>query len=429
MATWLSRIRAKLRARLWVIPAAASVAAIAVAKGLVMVDGHIGQQRQAWFLFGGQAENARELLSTIASSMMTFTALAFSITILGLQLASAQFSPRVLGTFLEDRKTQVAIASFVGTFVFSMTLLPEVRTATAAQSDFVPALSIFCAFLLVLTSVGVFIHYIDHMAHSVRAIAIIKRVAAETRESLLRTLPENAVSSGERTPALPDENAASVVAHDGLPGVLAEVDEKALLEAAQRFSAVIAVVPMPGDFVPRGAPLLRVWSAAGADSDLLRRAVVIEKERTAHQDPSFGFRQLVDIADRALSPGVNDPTTAVQVLDELHDLLRALGSRPFASPLRLDAAGVLRLILPRPGWDAYVRLALDEIRQYGGRSVQVLRRMRALILDCITTVPDDRRASLEEQLRLLDEATDREVPPAERSHAHRPNAQGQGGAG
>lgn len=403
MTRGLSRLRQRLRARLWFWPGIAAIVAFVAARVLAGVDRMIGWQRDTWYLFGGSAESARALLSTVSSSMMTFTGLVFSITILVLQLASAQFSPRVLRTFLEDRNSQLAMAAFVGTFVYALALLPVVRGSEQEAAAFVPGLALFVAFALVLFSVGVFVRYIDHMAHSIRAVSLIKRVSADARGAIETMYPDELPGDPEHDVGKPSAP-AETLAHAGRAGVLAAVDENALMAAACAADSVVALIPSPGDFVPHGAPLARIW---GGDEQLIaaiRAAVSIESERTAHQDPSFGFRQLVDIAERALSPGVNDPSTAVQVLDELHDLLRWLATRSFPSPYGCDPQGRLRVILPRPDWDAYVNLALDEILHYGAGSLQIGARVRRLLADCRTVAPPARRGALDRQLARLDAA-------------------------
>ena len=395
----------QLRTNLWTAPALAVLVALGLAQVLASVDRRIDQDREAWFLFGGGVESAREMLSTLASSMLTFTGLVFSITILVLQQASNQYSSRVLRTFLEDHLTRFSMGVFVGSYVYATVLLPELREGTAHKADFVPALSIFVAFLLSLLSVGVFVRYIHHMAHSIRAVHVVVRVADETRKAMEALFPEGTLHDEPSSEApLPRGAPDQVFPHDRPPGVVASVDAHALLEHARAHGVVIALVPRVGDFVPRGAPLFRVWGRARLQLETLRMKVVVAKERTPHQDIPFGFRQLVDVAERALSPGINDPTTAVQALDQIHDLLRTLVARPFPAETLRDAEGQLRLILPQPTWDGLVRLGLDEIREYGTGSIQVSRRLRALLEDLLTVAPASRRGVLEEQLRLLTKA-------------------------
>lgn len=421
------RVLGAIRSKLWLIPGVTALGAFVAVRALVAVDHALQGDREAWFLFGGTTDGAREVVSTIASAMMTFTGLVFSITILVLQLASGQFSPRVLRTFLEDRNTHVTMATFVGTFVFAIALLPAIRSSTDDAGEFVPALSVFVVFLLVLASVGVFIQYIHHIAHSIRAVTIIKRVATETREAIENMYPEGAADHVGAPIAWRPTTAPRVITHRGTAGVLAAVEDEALLRLAHEADAVIEVVPMVGDFVVTGGVIVRCWPAEARELACAADALTIQAERTPHQDPMFGFRQLVDIAERALSPGINDPSTAVQALDEIHDLLRRLVTRGFPSPVRIDREGTPRLVLPRPGWDAYVHLALDEIRQYGAGSIQIARRLRALLDDCLAVAPPDRRPPLEEQRALLDRTVTREQPdPRERAIARQPSMQGHG---
>jgi uncharacterized membrane protein len=418
-------LREYLRTSLWLVPLAAVLVAIGFARVSLRVDQRIAQHQEAWYLFSGQADSARELLSTIASSLMTFTGVVFSITILVLQIASSQFSPRVLRTFMEDRFTRFSMGMFVGSFTYAMVLLPEVRESTDQHPAFVPSLSIFVAFVLVLLSVGVFVRYIHHMAHSIRAVHVIHRVADETRHSLVRMYPEQA-GDPVAPVSVPREPPDQEFPHDQPPGVVMAIEEAELLALACEHDVLIALVPMVGDFLPRGAPLFKVWGKGRLSLEELRGCVVVGEERTPHQDPAFGFRQLVDVAERALSPAINDPTTAVQALDQLHDLLRALATRPFPDPIRVDSSGRLRLILPRPDWEGFVRLGLDEIREYGEGSIQVARRLRALLLDLISVAPEDRRAVLQEQLTLLDASTRRGFhTKAERQSARSASTQGQ----
>lgn len=411
---------------MWVAPALAATCAVAVAKLLPPIERGTVRERGTWFLFSGQADSARELLSTIASSMMTFTGLVFSITILVLQLASSQFSPRVLRTFLEDRTTRLAMATFIGTFVYAMALLPEVHGKGAPGGEQVPALAVSIAFALVLLSVAVFIRYIDAMAQSIRAVHIVHRVARDAVATIAHLYPEGAACEPESPPSLPPTPPTRVLRNDGDGGVLAAVDEARLVALARRADAVLALVPQLGDFVVRDGPLFQIWSSSPIDAADLRRCVVLADERTPHQDPAFAFRQLVDIAERALSPGVNDPTTAVQALDRLHDLLSRLANRAFPSERRVDENGKLRVVLPRPGWDALVRLAFDEIRQYGKGSIQVLRRMRAALEDLRNSCPPWRRPVLDLQLAELDAGARELDSTNDRALAVKPSAQGHG---
>ncbi|MFY0523489.1 DUF2254 domain-containing protein [Archangium gephyra] len=420
-----SFLREYFRTSLWLAPAASVLAAISLVAALLRVDQSIGQHRQAWYLFNGQPDSAREFLSTIASSLMAFTGVVFSITILVLQLASSQFSPRVLRTFLEDKLTQFSMGMFVGSFAYAMMLLPEVRDGTDQNPGFVPAFSIFVAFALVILCLGVFVRYIHHMAHSIRAVNVVRRVADETRRSIQRMYPEQAEEPAEPIP-LPPEPPDLVIPHDRPPGVVVAVEEEELMTLARHRDVIIGLVPLVGDFLPRGAPLFKVWGKGRLSPEEPRDYVVVGAERTPHQDPAFGFRQLVDVADRALSAAINDPTTAVQALDQIHDLLRSLATRAIPAPTRVDASGQLRLILPRPDWETFVRLGLDEIREYSEGDIQVARRLRAVLVDLLSVAPAERRTVIQEQLDLLEAAIRRGFhTQAEQQSARIPSTQGQ----
>ncbi len=423
LAGQVAKLGARLKVQLWLIPGVAAVFAFVLARVLVTIDREWIAQRDAWFLYQGTSSAAGELVSTIASAMITFTGVVFSITVLVLQLASGQFSPRVLRTLLSDRHTQAAMATFVGTFVFALGLLLSIRGTTDDMHGLVPALSVFVAFILVLVSVGVFIDYIHHISHSIRAITIVTRIGDETRRSIERMLPR--VAQGAHVEAEGPASTAEVRA--GAPaivrsqerGALVHVNSRLLLELACKHDALVELIPMVGDFVPHDAPVLRYWPAERDALASALDALAFDRERVIDQDPMFGIRQLVDIAQRALSPGVLDPSTAVQVLDEIHDLLRIVSRREFPDPVRVDGDGVPRLILHRPGWEAFTNLALDEIREAGAGSSQVVRRLYALIDDCIGYAPVHRHAALREQRSLLEKAAREEAPEATNgTHRH-----------
>jgi uncharacterized membrane protein len=339
--------------------------------------------------------------------MLTIAGLVFSITILVLQLASSQFSPRVLRTFLQDWVTQWAMGIFLGSFVYALVLLPEVRSEGPAGQEFVPGIAVFGAFILALASIAFFVRYIHHMAHSIRASTIVVRVARETHESIERLYPERVLEGTTSSGDLPTSPPARVVENGGEAGVVIDVDTEALMRVAVERDLLIAVLPRVGDFVPLGAPIVHLWGSSDVSDLRAEQWVVLAHERTPQKDAAFGFRQLVDIAVRALSPGVNDPTTAVDVLDRLHDLLRSLVQRDIPRPVRMDESGRLRLILPRPDFADYVQLSFEEIRLYGAGSVQVMRRARAALRDLITVANQDRAKVLEREQALCERATAR----------------------
>jgi uncharacterized membrane protein len=361
--------------------------------------------------------------------MLTFTGLVFTITMLVLQLASSQLSPRVMRTFLRDRGNQVVLGLFVATFLYTLVVLREVRTAVGDDEGFVPGVSIWVSFALLLASVGAFVYYIDHMAHAIRASTVIANIANETHEAIERLYPEQLL---EEVSGPPSRNRlsrhADYVLKAPRAGVVVAVDEAKLLATVGDGDRYLELVPGIGDFVPAGAPLARLsgtWDREAGKA--AQEAIGLGDERTLQQDAAFGFRQLVDVAVRALSPGTNDPTTAVQALDRLHDLLRRLVDRHIPSPERRDAAGDLRLVLPRPGWNDYVELAVDEIRLAGAQQIQVGRRLRHLLEDLLSVAPANRRAVLRRELALVESGARRSfADPADVATAGRASARGHG---
>jgi len=431
MKSRLARISERLNMSYWLLPTLCVAGAIGLSYAAQAIDSRLSQQQHAWYLFRGGPESARSVLTAVASSMMTFAGLVFSVTILVLQQASNQFSPRVLRTFLRDRRSQFALGIFVGTFVYALLTLRGVRGTAEGLGieSHVPSLSVWLAVVLVLLCVGTFIYFIHHVAQSIRAVVILDRIRQETCHTLERMYPEGVGQDTEdarleRPEVLP----SLLVPHGGASGVLVVVDEARLLACARKAGVLLALLPMMGDFVPHGSPLFEVWGdVAKLDVKALLDAVVIGQERTLQQDTAFGFRQLVDIAERALSPGINDPTTAVQAIDQLHDLLRRMVHRHFPTPSRKDEEGAVRLLCPRPDWSGYVRLAVDEIRQYGEGSLQVARRLRFLLEDLLRVAPPFRRGELERQLSLLDASVERAFTDArEAAMAHHANPQGHG---
>ena len=402
----------RLRSALWFLPGVFLALAILQALVIPEWEERHGGTAVGEFFFEGGPDGARVLLSMVSGSTLTLMVLVFSITIVALQLASSQFSPRVLRSFLRDWYSQLSLGVFTATFAYSITVLRAVRSDEAGSTAFVPRLAVALAFFWALASVVVFVLYVHHTASSIRVVSVIGRIGTESRAMIERDYLAPVHGAGTAAAAPPD-GAPDEVLMAPVSGVLTDVEVGRLDRLATEVGVRVRLAVPVGDFVPVGAPLLLVHGGTAGDrAQAMVRTVGLGAERTYRQDVRYGFRQLVDIAERALSPAVNDPTTAVQALDRIHDLLRLLGTAPWPS----GTHG--RVTLPQVPWEAIVRLAVDEIRLCGSTSVQVDRRLRDLLLDVAGAVPPERRPVVEEELRLLEAGVRRAIVDEEdRNHA------------
>lgn len=295
-----------LASRFWAVPLLFAVGATVLGLGLTSLDESLDTSLHLPFLFAGGPEGARALLSAIITSMISFTGLVFSITVVVLQLTSSQFSPRVLRSFLGDRFNQATLGVFVATFVYALVVLRGVR-GTAQVASFVPQIAVTTAFVLVLASVLVFLGYIHHIAQSIRVATVIDAIAKETRSLIDRRIPADG-PAGTVHPVPP--GAGRTVAASST-GVIQWIDDTALAGVASGEGGgkclCVELLRSVGEFVALGAPLARVHGEGEIDEDRLQRSVHVGRERTMDEDVGFGLRQLVDIAERALSPGINDP--------------------------------------------------------------------------------------------------------------------------
>ncbi len=408
------RIWHQLRTSLWPIPVLCVLAGLALSFATVALD--TGTIVSVDFIGGPDA--ALAILGAIAASMVTLTGIVLTIVLVVVQLAMGQFSPRIVRAILHDRPSQFAIGIFVAAFAHAMLAMREI--ASTEEGTPVPGLAIVVAFGLVVVSIVVLILYINHIGQSLRAAALIESVGKETRE-ILDKLYE------DRGPDPLRDDPGVILAPQS--GVVFRIDYEQLVDTARQANCVLTMIPMIGDFVPAGGSLFEVEGDAGAvDAGRATDSVALGPERTLNQDVAYGFRMLVDIAERCLSDAF-DPTTAVQAIDRLHDCLRQLARRPFPSGEYRDEAGTVRLYVSHITWEGYVRLAFDEIRQTGANSAQITRRLKAALEDLLTVAPADRRAPLERQLELLDAAVaTNEWTDAERPEMWSSDPQGIGSA-
>ena len=390
----LARFLSHVRSSLWVVPVSCVLLGAGLSFAALALDRKYDYKALPQTLVG-DPEAATAILETVATSMVSLTALVLTVTMVVVQLAMGQFSPRIVQRVLQDKPSQLAIGLFVATFVHAVLTVREVRTELGGEGR-VPGIAVMTAFVLVLVSIAVLVIYVHHIGRSLRVSALIELVGNDTRKLIERVYAEK-----RPTPELAPSGSAVVSASRS--GVITAIGHRQLVEQARRADCRLELVPALGEFVPAGAPLFRVHGdASRIDERRLREALMIQPERTLEHDVAYGLRLLVDIAERSLADSpLQDPTTTVQAIDRLHDILRQLAGRTFPDGHHLDEEGVLRLIEKSMGWDDYVHLAFDEIRMAGASSPQVSRRLESALKDLRAVAPTDRVGVIDDQLERL----------------------------
>ena len=417
-----------IRSSFWFLPGC--MAGVAVALALVSVT--LDEPMTEWlalnlgWTFTGGAEGASAVLGIVAGSMITIAGVVFSMTLVALSLASSQLGPRLLRSFMRDATTQVVLGTFIATFLYCLLVLRTIRHVD--EDVFVPHLSVTLGVLLAVASVGVLIYFIHHVSISIQANEITARISKELIERIDRVFPDGVGRGAQMIRTEPpdvgfleafDEDARTVVG-DG-DGYLQFVDGEALLGLAMEEDLVVRLERRPGNYVVAGRPLAWIWPGSRVTDrliDQVRSLFILGNQRTANQDIEFGVNQLVEIAVRALSPGVNDPFTAITCLDRLGSVLCRLATRTMPSPYRYDHENQLRVIAPATTFPAVADAAFNQIRQNSRSSVAVTIRL----LETIAVVagfahrPEDRATLLRhsemiagESIEGLPESEDRRV--------------------
>ena len=380
-----------LRTSYWFVPTLMTAGAIGLSFASVHFDGQVSAEwvRTVGWIWAGSPEGAREVLSTVAGSMITVAGVAFSITIVALTLASSQFGPRLLRNFVRDFGSQVVLGTFVSTFVYCLLVLRTVRSGNGAE--FVPYLSVTLGVAFALASLGVLIYFIHHIASSIQAEHLIAEVAHELKGAIRHVYPE---TLGEPVPGEDPRQERPVERMDGGALIKAEesgyvqaIDDEELMSAAREEGLVLELMRIPGHFVIEGRALVRVWPAgrlSGETADRIRSAFILGRRRTPTQDPEYSVHNLVEIGVRALSPGINDPFSAMTCLDWLGAALSEMARRKIPSRHRYDDQGRLRVITDGIDFPEMADAAFNQIRQYGRDSVSVLLRL----LDTIAAVAE-----------------------------------------
>jgi uncharacterized membrane protein len=396
---WPLRLRTRwhdLQAALWFRPAWITVLAVLLALTITTVDQLPYFAAPTLLRIG--ADSARAVLGAIAGAMLSVVGMIFSILMVVLVLASQQFSPRILRNFARDRISQNVLGLFIGSFTYSLLVLA--RISEHEDRVFTPVLSVTVAIVLAIVAIGSFIYFIDHITRTVRISYIVAEINRQTETLLHRLYAED--QREEATPAedeaaekdAPLATAEATRIRSLRPGHIQTIDYQHLLHLAKENNWVIKVERPVGDFVARDGLLLSLMPGQKVSQELLdalHGAFDIGTERTLFGDALFGVRQLVDIALKAISPGVNDPTTAINALDYLGNILIYVARHADVSGRYYDEKGRLRVVVPRPSFATMLDLAFDQIRHYSNREPTITLRVLELLGEIAQATGDPAR--------------------------------------
>lgn len=392
----------RLRASFWFVPALMTLGAVALAYSTVAVDQAMarrGLDVPGWVYSGG-AQGASTVLGTIAGSMITLAGVVFSLTLVALSIASSQLGPRLLQNFMRDTTNQVVLGTFVATFLYCFLVLRTIRRDV--EDTFVPHLSVSLGVLFAVGSLAVLIYFIHHVSLSIQADEVIARVCADVFDGIDRLFPAEIGHGGSPQVSAPADLPEGF-AGDARPveavgdGYLQFIDVEVLMALAAEEDVILQVERRPGQYVMAGSPLVLVWPGHRAVEGLAERinaAFALGDHRTPAQDVEFSVNHLVEIAVRALSPGVNDPFTAITCVDRLGSALSHLARRDIPSAYRRDEHGRLRVVTPPITFAEIADGALNEIRQYARTSAAVTIRLLETIAIVARSIrrPEDRIA-------------------------------------
>lgn len=415
----LGKLWDSLHSSYWFVPTLMAGMAIALAFTMLSLDraGKSGPiEKLAWIYTGGP-DGARTMLSTIAGSMITVAGTAFSITIVALTLASSQFGPRLMRNFMQDTGNQVVLGTFIATFIYCLLVLRTVRGDN--YNVFVPQISVTVGLLLAITSIGVLIYFIHHASTSIQASHIIGEVGSDLDKAVDRLFPQKIGYGGsqnkrrwvEEIPRGFDQEASPILATSS--GYLQAIDDETLMKIAKSKDLLVRLKHRPGKFVVQGSELVRVWPGERVNETVTQQfkdAFILGKERTEQQDIEFCINQLVEVALRAISPGINDPFTAIRCIDTLSVGLCRLAERDFPSPYRYDDDNNLRVIADSLTFAKLTDDAFNQIRQYSKPDVAVrIRMLEAIAVIATHTRNKKDRAALLHHANVIEYSSREEV--------------------
>jgi uncharacterized membrane protein len=421
VVSWLQRYRIRyfIRNSTVVLPVLGIAAAIVTAWLVHRIEQPLGLESPY------SAEAMRTVIGILAGSMFTFVVFLCSALLVAVQLASGQLTPRIIGFIFRDPVTKVSLTIFVYTFTLSLASLIRIEST-------VPLVTSKLAVWGCVASLCTFFYLIDHVGKVLRPSGILKTMGSVGREVIHSVYPK-ALSRPQGTPPDVEEILRLepvLTINNPKDGVVLAFDMQGLVRLARSADCAIHLMPQVGDFVAAEVPLFEIHHGGeGLPRAALCRCIALGQERTVEQDPTLAFRIIVDIAAKGLSPAINDPTTAVLAIDQIHYLLRKVGGRQLDDGVIRDEEGQVRLIYRTPNWEDFVKLAVTEIRQFGASSIQIARRLRAMLESLIEALPEERTEILREELSLLKRTAERAFrEPEDLALAAEADSQGMGGS-
>ena len=415
------RIRENIRESLIVLPIAGLVGSLLLAVLTVTIDTYVSQSPTPGL--DDLAESSKTVIAAVGPAILTFLGVVFSITLVALQMSSGQLSPRVVRLFVRNRIVKLTFTFFIATFCYTLLVqYLSVRESSVQGGQFIPFLSGLVTMLLVITDLILFVSYVHSTIKMMRLVEVINVVTRETLALIKEYQKGSYLASPDRPAASTD-----VVRYRGRPGALCEIDLRRLIRHARKRDLCLHLLVRPGDYLVEGTTVFGYSGSGQPSGRLLVDSLDVGEESSMQRDISFGFRQIADIGVRALSPAVNDPTTAVQCIDRLQALLRAAARIPEGLRAHSDRTGEVRLIEELPTWGSLMDLAFSEMRQYGADAAQVTRRLAAVYTDFTESKLPDPESVVSKHMKLLTLSMEEKVNDQElRRFALTPDRQGIG---
>lgn len=397
--TWATRFRIReyLRESLWVVPAFGAVLGLLGAAVLIAIDSVVKVPAD----WAYSSSTASTVLSAIVGAVAALTGFVVTVTVLVVQMASGSFTPRSMRLWYRDPVLKGVLALMIGTLAYSFSLLRRI------EEDFVPDLGVTLAGALLIVGLVIFVLFLNRFVHLLRPVAVAALVTKAVRRSVNDDIASTRDLRNIFVGGLDDvPGRSSITVRSGRSGAIQAVDFRGVARWADRHACLVVMPHAVGEFVVTGDPLFEVYGNPGP-SDTAERAlrgmVALGLERTIEQDPAFALRVMVDVASKALSPGINDPTTAVQVLDYLGDSLRVIEAGGRSAPISRPDTATSGVVIPVRRWEDFLALGITEIREFGSSSIQVMRRMRAVLEKLLQDVRTENRAAVQAEITRLDE--------------------------